>query len=110
MHIKKVYNGDAPVWLQHAITIIATLIAATAISSVAWTQMENQVDNNQARSEKNGSVLEGFDDRLDSLETGLALLQQKTDKESMIQEEYREDTKRDLRSIMRSLSGNNPPR
>lgn len=91
MNLKKVYNGGAPVWVQHVFTVIGTIIGITAIGSVAWTQMSDQVDDNQTLSEKNGVVLEAVDDRLDSLETGLAVLQTKVDLESVRQQEYREE-------------------
>ena len=37
MNLKKVYNGDVPIWIQHVFTVVVTLITMTAIGSVAWT-------------------------------------------------------------------------
>ena len=88
-----------PVWKQHIFTA-ATIIFAVG---VAWAALNSQVGNNAAVAQENKAKVEAVEKQLHKIENKQVEIDTKLENEIEKQTEFREDTKEDLRLILRKL-------
>ena len=88
-------NGRAIAWLPFGFTILAAVVAIT----LGW----GKLDASAQQTDKNTDSIEALQGDVSALKRGQAVIQTRQKYESKIQEDYREDTKDDLKAILDQL-------